>query len=198
MVADARHEGEVVVDHEHAGADPPRPSRARGRPSPGSPRCSSPTSVRRGGGTRGRAPPPGRARAVAGCRSRASTPVGRRRRSRPAARAARRHRPGASGRYRARASAATATFSRTDWVGNRRRFWNVRARPARAMRCGGSSLRSASPSVTVPGLLRRRAGDDVEQRGLARAVGADQPDDLARPDPQAGLRRGPGTRRTAR
>ena len=61
-------------------------------------------------------------------------------------------------------------------------IWNVRASPRRQSACGGSPVMSCAGEADVPGVAGEVAGDEVEQRGLARAVGAD--------DRRAGRRRG--------
>ena len=62
---------------------------------------------------------------------------------------------------------------------NSRMFWKVRAIPARAIRCDGSAV-TACRRADGTGRGTIGAGDDVEGRGLAGAVGADDADDLAR------------------
>ena len=62
---------------------------------------------------------------------------------------------------------------------NSRMFWKVRAMPSCAT-WWRQRRSSAASSRTSPAGGRVDAGDDVEDRGLAGAVGADQPDQLAR------------------
>ena len=52
--------------------------------------------------------------------------------------------------------------------------WKVRPMPARAIACVGSRSMRSSSSAMVPASARSRPLIDVEQRRLARAVGADQ------------------------
>ena len=76
------------------------------------------------------------------------------------------------------------TFSMTLMARNRRRVWNVRATPRLAI----SSVRRPTierPSTRIsPPRGPIQAGDDIERRGLARAVRADQAADFAGIDPQ--------------
>ena len=66
--------------------------------------------------------------------------------------------------------------------------WNVRPIPRRARLCVGQRRRcDAPPSRTVPPFGRSVPEQAVEQRGLARAVRPDQPDELAFADGQAHL-----------
>ena len=73
----------------------------------------------------------------------------------------------------------TITFSSAVMSANRRMFWNVRAMPASATSCGCGRPRPAVELETAR-VRRVQAGDHVEERGLARAVGADQAVDLRR------------------
>ena len=75
-------------------------------------------------------------------------------------------------------SAATSTFSRTERPPNERLCWKVRARPARARRCGLQPVISRPPSSTDPDVRPVEAAEDVHERRLAGAVRPDQPDDL--------------------
>ncbi len=59
--------------------------------------------------------------------------------------------------------------------------WNDRATPARARRWTDQPSTRASSRDAWPSLRLGEARDDVDQRGLARAVRSDEPDDLARP-----------------
>ena len=77
-------------------------------------------------------------------------------------------------------SVTVATFSRTVMCVNSRRSWKVRAMPSRAtcpVRQAGDGLAEPDHLATI---RRRVAGDQVEQRGLARAVRPDQRRDDAR------------------
>ena len=66
------------------------------------------------------------------------------------------------------------------WMSSTRTSWKVRAMPSRAMRLRRQRRRSAGRVKRISPLSgRERAGDQVEHRGLARAVRADQADDLA-------------------
>ena len=81
----------------------------------------------------------------------------------------------------ARSSRATVS------AGNSRPSWNERPSPRRARaaaprRRDVARVPSPSPSTIVPLSAGEEAGDDVEQRGLARAVRADEAEDLARRD----------------
>ena len=67
-----------------------------------------------------------------------------------------------------------------------RRFWKVRASPHSTMRCAGSRADRAGHrqrDLAAVGLFE--AGQDVEQGGLSRAVGSDDPHDLALADLQS-------------
>ena len=62
-------------------------------------------------------------------------------------------------------------------------FWNVRAMPSARDRVATQSREAlARRSVITPPVERVDAGDDVEDRRLAGAVRADEPEDLARVD----------------
>ena len=64
--------------------------------------------------------------------------------------------------------------------------FEVRITPSPAMRCGShGNLGAVEEHVTR--LRRCRAGDDVQQRGLARAIRPDQADNLARADIEGDL-----------
>ena len=78
-----------------------------------------------------------------------------------------------------RASAPTMTFSVTVRSGNGLSFWNVRATPRLAMRSGRRPVIVAAVEEHAAGVERLEPGDQVEQRGFAGAVGADDADDLA-------------------
>ena len=74
--------------------------------------------------------------------------------------------------------AATVRFSRTVRSSNSSIACHVRARPRRARACGLSSVMSA-PSSVGRAAVRHEPGDGVDERRLAGAVRADQPDQLA-------------------
>ena len=67
------------------------------------------------------------------------------------------------------------TFSSTDASPMMRGVWKVRAMPRPARVCGAPRGSATSPSRTVARCGRVVAGDDVQRRGLAAAVRADQP-----------------------
>ena len=121
----------------------------------------------RGRGTPGRGPrgsPAALACGLAGPRARSG-----------AGSACRRGSPSASAGCR-----PTMTFSRTVMCGKSFVVWNVRAMPSAAMAWGfqrGDPL-AAEEDLALVG--RERPGDQVEERGLARAVGADDRLDRAR------------------
>ena len=74
--------------------------------------------------------------------------------------------------------APTAMFSRTVSAANGCTIWNVRAMPrAQQVRRQAGDVRAIEADAARVG--RTKAGDRREQRGLARAVRADQRDDLA-------------------
>ena len=77
--------------------------------------------------------------------------------------------------------AATVRFSSTFRSSNSSVDCQVRVRPARARSYGGRPRRSRSPS-TDGSRAGHEAGDGVDERGLARAVRADEADELALPD----------------
>ena len=121
--------------------------------------------------------------APAATRTVAAVPVARRSAAAFSARA-----PGsasmiASSPPRVRGTMPASTFSSTVIWLNRRWFWNVRAMPQRVTRCGG---RRADVGVLGEadraGRRRMDAGQDIEECRLARAVRADDADDLARLD----------------
>ena len=56
--------------------------------------------------------------------------------------------------------------------------------PRRARRAGASLVTSRPSKRIRPAVGSQRAGDQVEQRGLAGAVGADQPEPVAGRHPQ--------------
>ena len=71
------------------------------------------------------------------------------------------------------------TFSSTVICGNGRGTWKVRARPWRKMRSGAQPVMRWPQKKISPAPRHQRAGDQVEQRGLAGAVRADQAGDAA-------------------
>ena len=77
------------------------------------------------------------------------------------------------------ARSAVAIVWRTVIDGNRRASWNDRPRPARPGR-SAASVRDvdAAAACTMPSAGRHEARDEVEHGGLARTVGADDPQDL--------------------
>ena len=79
----------------------------------------------------------------------------------------------------------TITFSRTVRRGNSARFWNVREICFWATLCGGMPSSSSPFQRMLPRLGPVDAGEAVEQRRLAGAVGPDEPGDLARDGPAA-------------
>ena len=84
-------------------------------------------------------------------------------------------------------SAPTSTFSSTVRWGNRPRPCSVRAIPRSASWCG-RCRRSGLPRQLQLALGRaNETADHVEQRGLAGAVGPDDPDDLALVDRRGDL-----------
>ena len=97
---------------------------------------------------------------------------------RPAGRGRRRRCPVLS-RWRSR---ATARVSAVVSAGKSRASWNERPRPRAARWCGGRSVMSSPCEEDAALVDREEAGDAVEQRGLAGAVLADEPEDLALPE----------------
>ena len=73
---------------------------------------------------------------------------------------------------------------------NSSRRWKVRARPSRARWWGFMPVTSVSNSWTVPRSGGLQPADDVEQRGLAGAVGTDQPGDRPRLHGEADIAEG--------
>ena len=82
-------------------------------------------------------------------------------------------------------SSATAMHCSTVSAGNRRASWNDRPRPRRARPSAARRVTSRPPSSTRAGVGGQEAGDQVEQRRLAGAVGPDDADDLARARPRS-------------
>ena len=83
------------------------------------------------------------------------------------------------GRTRSRVWAPTSTLSSTLRLANTRPCWNVRARPRRGERLGRAAVTSCAPEGESPASGAVEPADQVEQRGLAGAVGADDADELA-------------------
>ena len=77
------------------------------------------------------------------------------------------------------ASTPTMTFSRAVIWANRRIFWKVRAMPLWVMRYRLRPTIDWPSNWTSPLVGLNTPGDDVEDRRLAGAVGADQGEDLA-------------------
>ena len=87
--------------------------------------------------------------------------------------------PGAARCWRSRFS-ATHRFCQTVSWPNRRMFWKVRAMPC-ATRTWAASVRTCPRASTTmrPEVGAMQAGDEIDDGALARAVGADQAEDLA-------------------
>ena len=64
-------------------------------------------------------------------------------------------------------------------AGNGRTIWKVRPMPRRQMRVGRQAVDAFAVEADRAGVGRKHAGDHVEQRGLAGAVGTDQREDRA-------------------
>ena len=104
-------------------------------------------------------------------------------------------------------SSATATLARTVRSSNSSTDCHVRARPSCLRRCAAKPVETAPGQRHAPSVWHE-ARDGVDQGRLARAVGPDQPDDLARLDVQCdsvvgeqaavARRSGPGSRDPAR
>ena len=96
---------------------------------------------------------------------------------------------------------ARPTVSRTVRSWNSSAPWNDRPRPRRARRAGEKRCTSW-PRISTAPRLRHESADRVHQRRLARAVRADEPDDLARRNVQVDVdrrrRRGPNETLSAR
>ena len=71
------------------------------------------------------------------------------------------------------------TFSSAERLANSRMFWNVRAMPRAATSCGFRPRERPAVERERAAVRVVDAGEHVEQRRLARAVGPDQPVDLA-------------------
>ena len=164
------------------------------RPRPSPPAGSSSSS------SRGRRRARGRARPASACRRAGCPGAGRRRRRRRASSSAASasSRSRALGAVRARepeqrarpapgprlGSAPTITFSTAVSPANSPTPCSVRAIPSRASSCGRARSSARAAEAHAAGVGADEAADDVEQRRLARAVGADDADDLARRDRQ--------------
>ena len=74
----------------------------------------------------------------------------------------------------------TLTLSSTDMWSNSATFWNVRPMPSLAMAWRGCDEDRAALEQDVAAVGHVQTRQAVEERGLARAVGADQAGDLAR------------------
>ena len=98
---------------------------------------------------------------------------------------------------RSRPSSATITVSRTVSPPNPRAFWNARPMPRRARRYDGHAVDALAEHLDVARRLHE-PGDGVHERGLARAVGADEADDLAGAHLDRRRRRRRSARRIAR
>ena len=70
-------------------------------------------------------------------------------------------------------------FCSTVAFSNSSMFWKVRAMPSSAISCGGTSVKRLAVEVDRARGRRVDAADQVEDRGLAGAVGADEREDLA-------------------
>ena len=121
-----------------------------------------------------------RARRRAGARRRAPARPRARPRSRRgrAARAARRRCAARVAGDAPTPSADTSTFSRTESDRNGWLCWNVRARPCLPRRLALQRVMSRPSSSTDPAVGRSKPRQQVDERRLAGAVRADQPDDL--------------------
>ena len=64
-------------------------------------------------------------------------------------------------------------------VGGTRSCWNVRRRPSRARWCGEQTVQGLPSRVAVASVLGKEAGDRVDERRLAGAIRADEPQDRA-------------------
>ena len=94
-----------------------------------------------------------------------------------AARARPRAPPGCQGS--AERSITLSTFSNTVICSNSRRSWNERAMPRSAALRGSMPASDLPAQLDLAGVRLEVAGDEVEQRGLAGAVRADQRGDDA-------------------
>ena len=199
-VAHAHHEVHVVLDEQHREC---RPLSARGPARPArrcrrAPRPPAGSSSRSSSGSRderpgerdalldarraaspgsGRRPRRRRARRAASCAARAARRSSRSERGSPSSADASRR----AGCARRRPSRSRGRSARA----NRPTPCSVRAMPSPAS-CVRPQPRSGPPRQRdVPASGRDEPADDVEQRGLAGAVGADDADDLARARPSS-------------
>ena len=76
-------------------------------------------------------------------------------------------------------SAPTITFLSTGTCGKILTVWNVLAIPMRQIRKAGFGVMSTPLNVISAGLRLERRRNQVEQRGLAGAVGADETQNLS-------------------
>ena len=107
-------------------------------------------------------------------------PHGCRARPAPSASSAPGRTPAHAGARRAsRVCAPTSTLSSTVRLPNTRPCWNVRAKPSAARSSAASAGDVAAGERTVPASGLVEPGDEIEQRGLARAVRADDADQFA-------------------
>ena len=192
VIRELEHDVHVVLDQQDGElAD----RAASGTPSsPATRRKRAPPRARRAAGSSDRWRGPERSRSGAARRARGCAP---RRRGGPSSRRF----PGGRGpsrarRGRTRAAAtsrtwsarrpmiASSTLSRTVSFGKRLVTWNVRAMPSAVRRWLAQPVTSSPKSRTCPAVARQDAGDDVEQRRLARAVRADDRLAVAREDLQ--------------
>ena len=79
------------------------------------------------------------------------------------------------------------TFSSTViWV-NGLSFWKVRATPSRLISIRPEPRDGAAVQQDLARIRRLEAREEVEERGLAGAVGADDPDELSRAHPEGNV-----------
>ena len=83
-----------------------------------------------------------------------------------------------------RVSAPIITLSRTERLPNGLTIWKVRVSPSAADRVGGLAGDVAALEDDAPLVGPVVAGDQVEERGLARAVGPDDAEQIARRGPR--------------
>ena len=79
---------------------------------------------------------------------------------------------------------ATQRFCQTVNCPNRRMFWNVRAIPERHARMRRQIGNVGAIEDDAAGGRRKQAADEIDDRALARAVGADEAEDFAARDRQ--------------
>ena len=197
-VADLHDQRDVVVDQQHAGAevvadgaDDGREGRDLGLVQPGrrlvhqhEARLRARARARRRAGARRRAAAPTRGCVGPGREAeQLEQLVGAPARLAPARRRRRARRPR---RSRARVSPR-----------NSRPCWNVRASPARPRRCGGQRVISRRAELDPPRRRQVEAGEQVDERRLAGAVRADQPEHLVGRELEVDVLRAPGSPRTS-